>query len=333
MATPGPGLTARFRQDLEAALGVPAEDARIALAVSGGPDSMAMLALAHAALPGGVIAATVDHGLRPAAAMEAAMVASHCAAAAIPHRTLTLESPPAGASVQARAREARYAALFAWAGDEGAAALATAHHADDQAETLLMRAARGSGLPGLAAIRERREHMAGCGAAMLLVRPLLNWRRDELRAIAEDCDLPFVHDPSNADDSFDRTRFRRMLEANRWLDVGNIARCAAHLAEAERALIAAVDMLWDDRAAIEGAAVTLDPRDLPRELLRRLVRNAIGHVRAAAPDAEGEWNDAANIEPLLDALEAGRGATQAGVQASARRGSWHFRPAPPRRSP
>ncbi len=193
--------------------------------------------------------------------------------------------------------------------------------------------ARGPGIGAgrLASIRERREHLAG-GLSVLVVRPLLGWRRGELRRIAEDSRAPFVDDPSNADERFDRTRFRGLLEANPWLDAANIARSAAHLAEAERALLASADMLWDDRAAAGASSVTIDMRDLPRELRRRLARAAIARVRECAGIVAPEWSDASNIEPLLDALEAGGGASQAGVMASAKGDRWRFRPAPPRRS-
>lgn len=324
-AAPDPALVERFRADFEA---LSVDPGLLALAVSGGPDSMAMLALAHAAFPGRIIAATVDHGLRPEATDEAEMVARHCLSLGIAHATLAVDAPITGASIQAQARAARYAKLLSWARDAGAVAILTAHHADDQAETFLMRAARGSGISGLAAIREGRE----AGGSLLLLRPLLNWRRHELRAVAEAAGIPFFDDPSNRSDTHDRTRFRALLENNPWLDVAAIARAAHHLAESERALIASADMLWDDRATVERDALVLDLRDLPRELRRRLTRMAIGHVRHAARITAPEWSDAVNIEPLLDALEAGKGATQAGVMVQPRRGRWHFRQAPPRRS-
>ncbi|WP_339501760.1 tRNA lysidine(34) synthetase TilS, partial [Pseudomonas canadensis] len=144
----------------------------IALAVSGGPDSMAMLALAAAAFPGQVHAATVDHRLRAAAAAEARMVAAWCANAGVPHTTLVVAEPIGPGSVQARARAVRYELLLPWAAEIGASCLATAHHADDQAETFLMRAALGSGVAGLAGIRarQRREVVAPgrCGGVDLV---------------------------------------------------------------------------------------------------------------------------------------------------------------------
>jgi tRNA(Ile)-lysidine synthase len=326
-----PDLIERFRRDLEAAQSCPLLPGdRFALAVSGGPDSMAMLALAHAALPGRIAAATVDHGLRAEAAAEAAMVAQCCARWNVPHRILRPEAPIAGASVQAQARGARYSLLAGWFATLGARALLTAHHADDQAETFLMRAARGSGISGLAAIRERRELITGAVAPMLVVRPLLAWRRAELRSIAEAAEAPFVDDPSNSDDVYDRTRFRRLLESNPWLDVAAIARTAAHAAEADRALRVCADMLWGDVAEVDDDAVLLDPADLPGEIRHRLTADAIDHLRCKHR-LPGEWR-AGGLDRLIATLDSGGTGTIAGVQARAIGGKWHFRLAPPRRS-
>jgi tRNA(Ile)-lysidine synthase len=337
---PDPAAVARFARDLAAAIGAPPAGP-IALAVSGGADSMAMLALAHAALPGRVLAATVDHRLRADAADEAVMVARWCAAASVPHATLAPSHPPRGASIQAQARQLRYDLLGQWALAEGAVALLTAHHADDQAETFLMRAARGSGPAGLAGIRTRwlwqperwRGEGPAAGEGLPVVRPLLGWRRATLRALAQAAGLPFVDDPSNADPRQDRTRFRALLAETSMLDVEGLARAAQHCAQTDAAL--AETVAWLERTRLlpsEPGERRLDVRDLPRELRRRLVRRAIDHVRSHAPAAEGNWSDATNIEPLLDALESGSGATQAGVAASSAGDRWRFRPAPPRRS-
>ncbi|MCP3733994.1 tRNA lysidine(34) synthetase TilS [Sphingomonas sp. RP10(2022)] len=316
----------RFRHDLTRALGhEPAGP--LLFAVSGGPDSMAMLTLAAVALPGAVHVATVDHRLRPAAADEAAMVADHCATLGVPHATLVPAEPVAGASIQAAARHARYALLTAHARMIGAEAVATAHHVDDQAETFLMRAARGSGVAGLAGVRART---AIDGVAV--VRPLLDWRRAELRAIVRRAEVPFVDDPSNHDPAHDRTRFRRLLDANEWLGPPQLARSAAALAEADGDLRAIVDWLWAERASESGGAVRIAMTGLPRELVRRLARRAIGRVIEGAGIVAPRWSESANIEPLLDALAAGRRATQAGVVVSPGSREWRFRPAPARRS-
>jgi len=311
-----PALVARFRGDVTRLSG----PTRLALAVSGGPDSMAMLALAAAAFPGAVAAATVDHRLRAASAEEAAMVAAHCATLGVPHATLAIAEPrPATGNLHAWARAHRYALLSRWASDAGCGALLTAHHADDQAETFLMRAARGSGVAGLAGIRARQPH-----AAPPIVRPLLGWRSAELRAIAAAAGAPFVDDPSNRDPAFERARVRTTLAAVDWLDPLRLAAAAAHAAEAEDALAAMTRLSWSQRAAESPGAVSVTITDLPREIRRRLAAHALRTIDpATATD---------NIESLLESLENGKRATQGSVLASAAGGIWRFRAAPPRRS-
>jgi tRNA(Ile)-lysidine synthase len=326
-----PELIARFRSDLETAQSCTlAPGDRFALAVSGGPDSMAMLALAHAAFPGRVVAATVDHRLRTEAAAEAAMVARWCAQRNIPHETLAADQPVSGASIQAQARSLRYRLLAQWFATTGARALLTAHHADDQAETFLMRAARGSGISGLGAIRSQREGMAETASPIAIVRPLLAWRRAELRHIAEAAAVPFVDDPSNADPAYDRTRFRRLLEANPWLDVLALARAATNAAEADRALRICADKLADDCLEIGEGSVVLDPADLPGEIRRRLAEDAIDRLRRSS-GIEGDWR-VSGLDRLIAALDSGGTGTIAGVQARVVKGKWRFTPAPPRRS-
>jgi tRNA(Ile)-lysidine synthase len=315
----------RFLAAVEKAAGGPV--GTLGLAVSGGADSMALLLLAHAALPGRIRVATVDHRLRDGSEQDAALVAATCAKLGVPHATLTPETPIVGASIQAQAREARYMLLAGWAGSAGVNAVATAHQADDQAETFLMRASRGSGLAGLAGIRARTEING-----VAIVRPLLDWRRAELRAIVRRAGADFVDDPANADPRHDRTRFRQLLGREEWLDAPNLAASARHLAEADDDVRAMTDWLWRERVETEGEECRIAVAGLPRELRRRLVRRAIGYVRQGAAIAAPAWSDAAGIEPLLDALAAGRGATRAGVQAVVRGAEWRFRPAPPRRA-
>lgn len=207
--------------------------------MSGGPDSIALLLLAHAALPGMVEAATVDHGLRPESASEAALVARVCSELGVPHTALPVEVAPG--NLQARARTARYAALGAWLDDWGLEALLTAHQMDDQAETLMMRLNRGSGVRGLAGIRARTRVPDG---DQLLLRPLLGWRRAELAAVVAAAGIEAVADPSNDDRRFDRVRIRQALAQADWLDVAGLARSAAHLADAEDVIAFAVGREW-----------------------------------------------------------------------------------------
>ena len=324
-----PASVARFGADLDRLVpeGLRAGEP-LALAVSGGPDSMAMLLLAQAALPGQVAAATVDHGLRAAAAGEAALVATACARLGVSHMTLRPDRPIAGGNLQSQARAARYALLGHWAVDVGARLLATAHHVDDQAETFLMRAVRGSGLAGLAAVRPRRRQ-----GALTIVRPLLGWRRTELAAIVVVAELHIVADPSNDDERFDRVRMRHLLAAQPALDPIGLARTATHAAEADADLRAMRTWLWTDRRRpCDVDEALLDLAQLPRTLQRMLVRMAIEDVRESNGITRPLFGDATNIEALLDALNAGRAANQGGVLACVERGLWRFRDEPHRRT-
>jgi tRNA(Ile)-lysidine synthase len=316
-AGPSPESVRRFGADL-AALGL--GGAALGIAVSGGPDSLALLLLAAAACPGRVKAATVDHGLRAEAAAEAAFVASVCAARAIPHRVLTA-TVEKGASVQALAREARYLALAGWLRAEGLDALLTAHHADDQAETLLMRLQRGSGVGGLAGIRPRAM-LAGAKVA----RPLLGWRRSALAEIVAAAGLAPVDDPSNRDPAHDRARLRGRIAQSPWIDIEGLARSAAFLAEADAALDDWAGRLAGERIVGDGAAVLLDPAGIPEELLRRL---ALRCLRRIAPEAAPRGR---RLAALVGDLRAGGVATLAGVKCTGG-ARFRFELAPPRRKP
>jgi len=300
-------LTPERRERFDAALGTLAPVGRIGLAVSGGPDSLALLLLAAAARPGSVEAATVDHGLRPEAAEEASFVASLCRALGVPHAILrvTVGKDPAG--VQAAARKARYAALGLWAQQQKLETLATAHHADDQAETLLMRLARGAGLAGLAGIRRSRPFEDAPGVT--LIRPLLDWTKAELEAVVADAGIAPVRDPSNSDPRYDRTRARHLL-AGGWPEAGRIAAAAHHLAQAEDALVWMTERLAEERIRIAGDQATLDPSDLPRELRRRLL---LGVFARLAPGLEMR-GDA--VDRLLQSLDAQKVATLAGFRCA-----------------
>jgi len=319
---PEPALIDRFRADLDALI---APDARLGIAVSGGPDSMALLLLAAAARPGQVEAATVDHALREESRAEARMVADVCDRLQVPHTTLTARwnEKPATA-IQERARGERYRLLGFWAEERTLDALATAHHADDQAETFLMRLARGSGVRGLAGMRRRS---LAPGTDVRLIRPLLGWRRTELEGICAEGGLCPVSDPSNEDAKFERVRFRRGLGDADWLDASAIARSAANLAEAETALDWAMRLEWKQAVRERRDGITYRPNGAPHEILRRLAARA---VRKLASEGDPELRGA-ELDRLLAALDEGDTTTLRGVLC---RGGpeWHFSSAPPRQT-
>jgi tRNA(Ile)-lysidine synthase len=298
---------------------------RIALAVSGGPDSLALLLLAQAAFPGRLAAATVDHGLRPESRAEAEAVAGLCGELGVAHSVLTAKVEPAGQGLQSAARAARYAALARWMDDRGLGLLLTAHHCDDQAETLLMRLNRGSGVAGLAGVRAAGT-VPGTGGRIRLGRPLLGWRRSELGAIVDLAGVEAALDPSNEDDSYDRVRLRRRLGEAAWLRPEALARSAALLAEAEAALEWTADRLFAERAMAGEEAVILQPGGLPPELLRRLVLRCLRHFDPNA-NPRGE-----KLADFIATLRSGGTATLCGVKG---RGDdpWRFDAAPPRRTP
>lgn len=319
-APPDAGLVARFAADLDA---LAAANARIGLAVSGGPDSLALLLLASTARPGRVEAATVDHRLRAGSAEEAAEVARLCAGLGVPHATLPLaweETPEA--NLQALAREARYQALGHWAAQRGLAAIATGHHLDDQAETLVMRLARGAGLSGLAGIRRSRPMVAEAGEPPLVIRPLLGWRRDELQAIVEAAALRPVDDPANRDPRHDRTRARDLLAAIAWPEPARLAASAANLADAEEALDFAAAHLFEERRRADGKALLISADGLPRELKRRLLLMALRRLGAPLPRGP-------DLMRVIATLEHGGMATLGGLKLEGG-AVWRLSPAPPR---
>lgn len=318
---PDAAAVARFRRDLAELIDV--ESDRVLVAVSGGPDSVALLLLAHATLGDRCHAATVDHQLRAESAAEAAWVGELCAARGIAHRTLTGSMPERvhrSGNLSQRAREFRIRLLLDHARVSGGSHVATAHHADDQLETVVMRLNRGSGLSGLSGIRR------SIGQGDRIVRPLLGWRHDDLAALVRMCGIDPVADPSNVDDRYDRARLRKALAQADWLDPLSASQSARFLADAEEALAWSVEELFRRRGVAHGDTVQLDADGLPDEYLRRLVLRCLEHVdQAAAPDGPETMR-------LVAALKQGGSGTLANVKASSRKGYWTFRPAPPRRS-
>ena len=288
------------------------------LAVSGGPDSLALLALAHNAFPGRIAVASVDHGIRPESAAECAMVRQICEDIGVPASVLTVTLGEG--NLQAEAREARYLALANWAHEERLGAVATAHHADDQAETVLMRLNRGSGLSGLSGIRPVRQlEPADCQ----LVRPLLGWRKAELEAIVAGIGWKPVRDPSNADERFDRARLRERLSDVAWLDAEALTRSADHLREVEDDILqrCAEEILVNVESA--GMRTTYRP-EASRYIRKRVVQMLFAE--------RGRTVSLAKVDDLVRSLEASERSNLAGVDARVEDGAWVFEPETPRRT-
>lgn len=231
----------------------------VLLAVSGGADSTALMHLAHAwarldpANAPRFDVATVDHGLRPAAAAEAAQVAAAAGALGLEHTTLRWDAPRPASGLQEAARNARRALLFAHAREIGADAVAMAHTADDQAETLLMRLARGSGLDGLAGMAP----VTPVAPGLVLVRPLLAMTRARIESLLRARGVSWIEDPSNIDPAFERVRIRSAHATLAGLGLSGepLATSARRLLRARQALEeAAIEVL--DAAA---GPVAIDP--------------------------------------------------------------------------
>ncbi|MFM7403601.1 MAG: tRNA lysidine(34) synthetase TilS [Erythrobacter sp.] len=322
---------ARFAADLAALWPEEERSGPLGLAISGGPDSLALLLLAHAAMPGQIAACSIDHGLRPEAAGEVALVQRIAAERGVPFRPLTVTLAPG--NVQAQARAARYATLAQWASEAGLGAVATAHHADDQAETLLMRLNRGSGLAGLAGVRGRAMI---ADSEVTLLRPLLGWRKAELAQIVAAAGIAPAEDPSNINPAFDRARLRAHLAKADWLDPIQIAASAAHLAESWQALEWYAELDWhemvmrDDSApgGLGYAYCANVPRVIAIETIGKIITALGGH--ATRSEAARAW----------ERLWAGENASLGGVlvvpgverveKVGVAMRVWRFRPEPAR---
>jgi tRNA(Ile)-lysidine synthase len=223
---------------------------RVVVAVSGGPDSLALMLLADrwARERGGAACGlTVDHGLRPESAAEASCVAGWLAGSGIRHEILRWEGDKPTSGIQEAARAARYELLAGWCRSHGVLHLLAAHHREDQAETYLIRRRAGSGGDGLAAMSAVRE-LAGCR----LVRPLLGVARARLAAVLAAAGQQFLRDPSNLNPAFERARLRLSCSPITVDDIDDIIAATRACARERIAREAALDRLI-------GRAVTLHP--------------------------------------------------------------------------
>ncbi|MGJ4993672.1 tRNA lysidine(34) synthetase TilS [Bradyrhizobium sp. HKCCYLS3077] len=325
----------------------------LVLAVSGGPDSMALMWLVaqwRASLVTGprLLAVTVDHGLRRASAGEARLVKQIARSLGVQHRTLRWTDDKPGAGIPEAARLARYRLLARAARQLHAGHILTAHTRDDQAETVLMRLLRGSGIAGLAAMT-----LVSSRDGLLLARPLLDIPKARLLATLRAAGLPHADDPTNRDPSFTRPRLRALMPAlaEEGGDARTLATLARRLGRANAAIERMVDgaerylALQADGGSGEQPAQghSFDPRAfvaLPAEIRLRLLMRAIDRVGTEGPVELGK------AEALLDRLDrtlagivdSGRSApgrlkqTLAGALVSMTKESIRITPAPPRRS-
>lgn len=240
------------------------------------------------------------------------MVAALCSELGVPHTTLPVTVAPG--NVQAEARAARYAALGRWRAAAGVSAVATAHHADDQAETLLMRLNRGSGVAGLAGVRPVTE-IGDYG--LTLLRPLLGWRRQALAEVARRAGLTPVADPANADPRYDRARLRRRLAEADWLDPASVAQSAAHLAEADAALDWALERLWPEAVSREGEIWLYRP-GAPRALALRILARIVAEIDGGTPRVSA-------LARFHDDLASGKAGSLGNVAARVTHAGWALR--------
>ncbi len=278
------------------------------LAVSGGPDSIALMVLAarwRKALKRkpDLIVATVDHGLRAESKREAANVAKLAGKLGLTHRTLRWSGVKPKTGLPQAARLARYGLLAEAARKAGAAHILTAHTLDDQAETVLIRMSRGSGLTGLAAMARESNVPGGGTGEIKLVRPLLDIPKARLIATLRAEKIPFADDPSNRDPRFTRARLRGLMPqlAAEGLDARRLALLARRLKRADGAIETAVDRAHTELTADLGAPGAYDAGGyarLPAEIALRLLGRAIARLGDEGPVELGK------LEALKEALDA-----------------------------
>lgn len=308
-------LLEAVRHTFDRARSDPAAPFRIGVAVSGGGDSLALLHLLHLVAPDAgydLHAVTVDHGLRPEAAAEAAQVADFCAGLGLPHDTLRWSGPQPTGNLMDQARRARLDLIAGWARARGIGHVALGHTADDRAESFLMNLARASGLDGLSGMRA-----VWAEAGVIWHRPLLGQTRAALRDYLRGQGIGWIDDPSNDNDRFTRVKARRALSALAPLGI-TVERLSGTIDNLAivRATLTDVTAQFARGIREESGALVL-PRDLwagwPEEIRRRLLICAIRWMNGASYPPR-----AAQIAALAAALDLGRDATLAGVRFRAR---------------
>ena len=248
---------------------------QFAIAVSGGADSMALCLLAGrwAQTQGRqVIALTVDHGLRAEAAAEAQTVANWMAARGIRHHVLPWRGDKPSSGIQAAAREARYALMAEWCRKNSVATLMTAHHLEDQVETFLLRAERGSGLDGLACMAAETKV-----SRIWLLRPLLSVSKIRLKETLSAMDQDWIEDPSNQNPAYRRTKMRKLVTAleHKGLDAVRLGSLIDHFADLRNLAAEIVAVFMNEAVQIypEGYGVARGDvlGQLPEPIIERIL--------------------------------------------------------------
>jgi tRNA(Ile)-lysidine synthase len=258
---------------------------RVAVGVSGGADSLALCLLLKAwadQRDGSLLALTVDHGLRHSAASEAVQVGSWLKARGIEHDILRWEGAKPASGIQSAARDARYRLLTQRCHAEGILHLALAHHREDQAETVLLRFAHGSGVDGLSGMAAVRET-----GSVRFLRPLLSTGRDCLRAFLTEAGQPWIEDPSNQSPAYARARLRGMAEvlsgegwsAERAADMARrLGRARSVLESAAAGLAATAVDLWPEGCVLLRPDLLGDSKE---EVALRLLSRCLAVVGGA----------------------------------------------------
>jgi tRNA(Ile)-lysidine synthase len=305
------------------------------IAVSGGPDSTALLLMAAewAKRRGKtrIEAATVDHGLRPESANEAKAVAALCARLGLGHRILQWKGVKPTSRLQERAREARYRLLVDHAKAIGADAVMTAHHANDQAETVLFRLLRGSGVAGLRGMDSITER-----DGMTIARPLIALKKRDLIAFANARGAPFIDDPSNVDPRFARTRLRSLLarldeEGLNAEALDRLARRARETEEALTHLTAEVEARVGSEETIEARALFATPIVIVQRILTRRIAE-VGQRDATRIGLEKIEALALNLRDALDERRAFAANLGGAIVRLTAKGRLSFAPEPPRKT-
>nr|WP_283808689.1 tRNA lysidine(34) synthetase TilS [Variibacter gotjawalensis] len=271
---------------------------RVILAISGGADSMALLWLAAqwrdaTKSPVEFIAATVDHGLRVEAKREAKSVAALAKSLRVPHRMLTWRGAKPKTGIEAKSREARYALLGKLAKQEGASHIITAHTLDDQAETVLMRLAAGSGPAGLGGMRANEPT-----DDFTLSRPLLSVTKARLIATLQKAGIAWSEDPMNRDATYARPRLRAAAAA--LAAEGMTAERLGKLAERQQRAETAIATLMQ---ALPGPCGVLDSKELVIQPEEVAIRRLMAEIRAACP-AKPHRPRLEQVEELWEVLQA-----------------------------